>query len=382
MSLPDGLWTARTRRPHAFSLRRIMWPRPCSARSSLPALVGAEPAGARPATSLASGSQPAHGNGYGTGARLRDGQHGRSGSGRQGRDRREPHLARRPGHALEHDLHDLLGAAASRCRPATRATINQYFTGRRRTTAAATDERLLGPTRSTPTRPAAPTTTRPSAAPGRTPPTPIPDHCSSQYSELASRSRGCVLDTDLQAEIAHAIAVNPGLRRRLAIVPRLHAAERRLVLRTASRTARTRSTAPTTRTSRRATASTSLYANQPVPRHDERRQIPGSLRLRAAAERRTGPTRRSTSRATSTTRRSPIRYSTRWYDANYDEDGDKCAWSFGTALGGVVGTAPRARSGTRSSTATTTTSSGSGTTRRAPAAAGGLRRPAAHRTSG
>ena len=101
---------------------------------------------------------------------------------------------------------------------------------------------------------------------------------------------------------------------------------------TVSRTMRVHATTARTTATTSAAARDVIYANQP---YTETSQLGTARRLRPgpAPERRLGRRHAQRRRATSTTRRSPTQTATPGTTRRGNENGDKCAWTFGTPLG-------------------------------------------------
>jgi len=161
--------------------------------------------------------------------------------------------------------------------------------------------------------------------------TAIPDHCSASYSGLAHVS-GCVTDADIQAEVAHAIAANPGWgppgpnAMYFVFTPQ----------NVGSCVASNSSTCAFTYYCAYHSSFTSggrdvMYANQPYT-DTSGVGLPGAC---DSGQHPNGDWADATINVASHEHNEAITDpdGTAWYDASGNENGDKCAWNFGAALG-------------------------------------------------
>jgi hypothetical protein len=160
---------------------------------------------------------------------------------------------------------------------------------------------------------------------------PIPDHCSSQYGALASKLAGCVVDSDLQTEIGKAMTAlgSGGGSTNIYFVftpPKVGSCS-------GSDCAYLSYCAYHWYFPQVGSASNVIYTNQP---YTDPTGI--STTLTGACESGSQPNGNwadETINVASHEHNESITdpYGSGWYEGNYNEDGDKCVWNFGSPLG-------------------------------------------------
>jgi hypothetical protein len=160
----------------------------------------------------------------------------------------------------------------------------------------------------------------------------IPNHCSSQYSAgAASKMVGCVVDSDLQAAIAKAMSANPSWGSGSTNIyfvftpPNVGSCS-------GGSCAYTSYCAYHWYFPQVGSASNVIYTNQPYTDPSGLGLWQGSC---DSGSQPNGSWADETINVASHEHNESITdpYGTGWYEGNYNEDGDKCVWNFGTALG-------------------------------------------------
>jgi hypothetical protein len=166
--------------------------------------------------------------------------------------------------------------------------------------------------------------------------TPIPNHCAAYYTNTFKVS-GCVVDLDLQTEVAHAIAVNhwtPGPTALFLVFTPPDVGSCSVAGSAKDCSYKTYCAYHSYFTPDSSTDV--LYTNQPFP-DTTKVGIPGVC---DSGSQPNGNWADAAINLASHEHNEAVTdpLITAWYDSQSNEDGDKCAWSFGAALGGAAGT--------------------------------------------